>query len=59
MIGTRNACDIRDVIISQYLRLSFVQPQIPDFIEVVQLLDGLLYLCLRGRQDEHIISEGQ
>ena len=59
MGGTGDTSDIREVVISQHLRLSFVQPQIPDSIKVVQLLDSLLHLCLGVGQDEHVVSEGQ
>ena len=59
MVGTGDASDLGYVVISEHLRLSLVQPQIPHLIEIVQLLDGLLYLSLGIGQYKHVISKGQ
>ena len=59
MVGTWDASDLGYFVISEHLRLSLVQPQIPHLIEIVQLLDGLLYLSLGIGQYEHVICEGQ
>ena len=59
MVGTGDASDLGDVVISEHLGLGLVQPQIPFPIEALQLLDGLLHLCLGVGQYEHVICEGQ
>ena len=59
MVGAGDACYLGDFVIREHLQLALVQPQIPHFIEVVQLLDGLSHLRLGVSEYEHIICEGQ
>ena len=54
-----DASDIGYIVISEHLGLGFVQPQIPNPIETVQLLDSLGHLCLGVGQNQHVVGEGQ
>ena len=49
---------VGDDVLSQYLWLGLVKPQVPGATQVIQFLDGLRHLGLGVGQDEHVVGEG-